>query len=53
MALDGKLSEGVNNMSRTVLANKSKIIGTLGAAAVAKVASKGFASGTLAKLGPN
>ena len=39
-------------MSRTVLANKSKIIGTLGAAAVAKVASKGFASGTLAKLGP-
>ena len=52
MALDGKLSEGVNNMSRTVLANKSKIIGTLGAAAVAKVASKGFASGTLAKLGP-
>ena len=25
MALDGKLSEGVNNMSRTVLANKSKI----------------------------
>ena len=52
MALGGKLSEGVNNMSRTVLANKSKIIGTLGAAAVAKVASKGFASGTLAKLGP-
>ena len=30
MALDGKLSEGVNNMSRTVLANKTKIIGTLG-----------------------
>ena len=52
LALDGKISEGVNNMSRTVLANKSKIIGTLGAAAVAKVASKGFASGTLAKLGP-
>jgi len=52
MALDGKLSEGVNNISRKVLANKSTIIGTLGAAAVAKVASKGFASGTLAKLGP-
>ena len=52
MALDGKLSEGVNNMSRTVLANKSKIIGTLGEAAVAKVVSKGFARGTLAKLGP-
>ena len=52
MALDGKLSEAINNMSTTVLSNKSKIIGTLGAAAVAKFASKGFASGTLAKLGP-
>ena len=51
-ALDGNIAQGVNDMSRTVLANKSKIIGTLGAAAVAKVASKGFASGTLAKLGP-
>ena len=51
-ALDGNIAQGVNDMSRTVLANKSKIIGTLDAAAVAKVASKGFASGTLAKLGP-
>ena len=52
MALDGKISEGVNNMSRKILAHKSQIIGTLGAAAVAKAASRGFASGTLAKLGP-
>ena len=51
-ALNGDLSGAVNSMSSTVLANKSIIIGTLGAAAVAKVASKGFASGTLAKLGP-
>ena len=51
-ALDGNIAQGVNDLSSTVLANKSKIIGTLGAAAVAKVASKGFASGTLAKLGP-
>jgi hypothetical protein len=51
-ALNGDLSGAVNSMSSTVLQNKSKIIGTLGAAAVAKVASKGFASGTLAKLGP-
>ena len=51
-ALNGDLSGAVNSMSSTVLANKSKIIVTLGAAAVAKVASKGFASGTLAKLGP-
>jgi len=52
MALDGKISEGINNMSRTVLANKSAIIGTLGAAAVAKVASKGFGTVQVAKLGP-
>jgi len=51
-ALGGDLSGAINNMSKTVLTNKSKIIGTLGAAAVAKFASKGFASGTLAKLGP-
>ena len=36
-ALNGDLSGAVNSMSSTVLANKSKIIGTLGAAAVAKV----------------
>jgi len=51
-ALNGDLSGAINNMSKTVLTNKSKIVGTLGAAAVAKFASKGFASGTLAKLGP-
>ena len=51
-ALSGDLTGAINNMSTTVLTNKSKIIGTLGAAAVAKFASKGFASGTLAKLGP-
>ena len=52
MALDGKISEGINNMSRTVLANKSKIIGTIGAAAVARVATKGFGALQVAKLGP-
>jgi len=51
-ALGGNLSGAVNDMSASVLTNKSKIIGTLGAAAIAKVAAKGFASGTLAKLGP-
>ena len=51
-ALSGDLTGAINNMSTTVLTNKSKIIGTLVAAAVAKFASKGFASGTLAKLGP-
>ena len=52
MALDGKIADGVNNMSRTVLANKSKIIGTIGAAAVARVATKGFGALQVAKLGP-
>ena len=51
-AISGNLSGAVNDMSASVLTNKSKIIGTLGAAAIAKVAAKGFASGTLAKLGP-
>ena len=51
-ALNGNLSGAVNEMSSSVLSNKQKIIGTLGAAAIAKVAAKGFASGTVAKLGP-
>ena len=52
MALNGNIAGAVNNLSSKIMSEKSKIIGTLGAAAVAKVASKGFASGTLAKLGP-
>ena len=51
-ALNGNLKGAINNMSAKVMSNKSKIIGTLGAAAVAKFAAKGFASSTLAKLGP-
>ena len=51
-ALNGNIAGAINSMSSTIMQNKSKIIGTLGAAAVAKFASKGFASGTLAKLGP-
>ena len=39
-------------MSAAVLSNKSKIIGTLGASAIAKVAAKSFSTGTVAKLGP-
>ena len=42
--------ETAKNLAK--LANKNKIIGTLGAAFVAKALTKGFASGTLAKLGP-
>jgi len=51
-ALNGNIAGAVNQMSSDIMTNKQRIIGTLGAAAVAKVASKGFASGTLAKLGP-
>ena len=51
-ALNGDLAGAVNNLSSSVLQNKSKIVGTLGAAAIGKMAAKGFASGTLAKLGP-
>ena len=51
-ALNGNLSGAVNEMSASVLSNKQKIIGTLGASAIAKMAAKGFASGTVAKLGP-
>jgi len=51
-ALGGDLSGAINSMSAAVLSNKSKIIGTLGASAIAKVAAKSFSTGTVAKLGP-
>ena len=52
LALDGNISGGLENMQRTVMANKNRIVGTLGAAFVGKALTKGFSSGTLAKLGP-
>ena len=51
-ALSGNISGALTGMQTQVMANKNKIIGTLGAAFVAKALTKGFASGTLAKLGP-
>jgi hypothetical protein len=51
-ALNGNIAGAVNDMSNQIMSNKSKIIGTLGAAAVAKVASKGFGTLQVAKLGP-
>ena len=50
--LDGNIRGGLETMQRTVISNKNKIVGTLGAAFVAKALTKGFSSGTLAKLGP-
>ena len=51
-ALDGNISGGLENLQKSVMANKNKIVGSLGAAFVAKALTKGFSSGTLAKLGP-
>ena len=51
-ALSGNISGALTGMQTQVMANKNKIIGTLGPAFVAKALPKGFASGTLAKLGP-
>ena len=51
-ALSGNISGALTGMQTQVMANKNKIIGTLGAAFVAKALTKGFTSGTLAKLGP-
>ena len=52
LALDGNISGGLENLQRQVLQNKNKIVGTLGAAFVGKALTKGFTSGTFAKLGP-
>ena len=51
-ALGGNLNEALTSLSSNVMGNKQKIIGTLGAAFVAKALTKSFSSGTLAKLGP-
>ena len=51
-ALGGNLNEALTTLSSNVMGSKQKIIGTLGAAFVAKALTKSFASGTLAKLGP-
>ena len=50
--LDGNISGGLETMQRTIMANKNKIVGTLGAAFVANALTQGFTSRTLAKLGP-
>ena len=51
-ALKGDISGALMGMQNKVMSDKNKIIGTLGAAFVAKALTKGFTSGTLAKLGP-
>ena len=51
-ALNGDIAGAVNSMSTTILSNKQKIIGTIGAAAVARMVTKSFGNLQVAKLGP-
>jgi DNA polymerase III delta subunit len=50
--LKGDFKGALSSLETNVMSNKQKIVGTLGAAFVAKALTKGFSSGTLAKLGP-
>ena len=50
--LGGNFKTALTTLETNIMSNKQKITATLAAAAVAKALSKGFMSGTLAKLGP-
>ena len=50
--LGGNLANALTTIQDQSLANKNKIIGTLGAAFVGKMLAKSFGNGQLAKLGP-
>ena len=50
--LNGDIGAGVKTLQSNVMSNKTKITATLASAFVAKALTKGFSSGTLAKLGP-
>ena len=51
-ALGGNIKGAVNTLQTNIMSNKSRILGTLGAAAIGKFAAKSFSVGRLAKLGP-
>jgi len=51
-ALGGNIAGGLQALQTNVMANKTKIIGVLAAGTVAKMLTKGFSTGRLAKLGP-
>ena len=50
--LGGNFKTALTTLETNIMSNKQKITATLAGAAVAKALSKGFMSGTLAKLGP-
>ena len=51
-AMGGNLSGALSTIQTQSMANKNKIIGTLGAAFVGKMIAKSFGRQQLAKLGP-
>ena len=51
-AIKGNLNGALTTLQSSVMANKQVITATLAGAFVAKALTIGFASGTLAKLGP-
>ena len=51
-ALNGNIKGAVKTLQSNIMSNKTKILGTLGAAAIGKFAAKSFSVGRLAKLGP-
>jgi len=51
-AMGGNIAGALSTIQTTSLANKNKIIGTLGAAFIGKAIVSGFGRKQLAKLGP-
>jgi len=51
-AMGGNIADALSTIQTQTLANKNKIIGTLGAAFVGKMIASGFGRKTIAKLGP-
>ena len=51
-AMQGNFKGALNTLESSVKGNKTAITATLAGAFIAKALTKGFSSGTLAKLGP-
>jgi hypothetical protein len=51
-AIQGNFKGALNTLESSVKGNKTAITATLAGAFIAKALTKGFSSGTLAKLGP-
>jgi len=52
LGLQGNIAGGLKAIETNGMANKTKIIGVLAAGTVAKMLTRGFSTGRLAKLGP-